>query len=135
MATEKADGTALAIYLKLIDYKRSIGITQWTVLSVFLTASEGILAVAFTVDQRSAFRLLVIFGVVVYWLGFLLYRRYRAFNRQVSEYLVILEKELTYGFQEHLNRTVHASGLSTEWILVLAGIIYSSLGLLSAILL
>lgn len=40
----------LTMYLKIIDYKRSIGITQWTVLSIFLTVSEAILV--FGLSQR-----------------------------------------------------------------------------------
>ena len=41
MCSEKSENAQL--YLKLIDYKRSIGITQWTVFSIFATVSQAVL--------------------------------------------------------------------------------------------
>ena len=114
------------VYLKLIDYKRSIGITQWTVLSIFVTAS----AAAFVLGLRQADEivnpLVLIFALMIYWLGFLLYRRYRRLNRAVSNYLVMLEDEIGVGFQKHLDEKFYTKErLSTKNILFLSGILYS----------
>jgi hypothetical protein len=119
----------LQVYLKLVEYKRSIGSTQWSVLSIFVTASEAVFVFAAT-SRTVIGRLLALLAVLVYWLGLFLYRRYREFNRQVSAYMVILEKDIGVGFQQHLNRTVHSKGLSTEKILVLGGIGYSAFALI-----
>jgi hypothetical protein len=119
----------MQVYLKLIEYKRSIGTTQWSVLSIFVTASEAIFVFAAT-SRTSIGRLLSILAVLVYWLGLLLYRRYREYNRQVSAYLVKLETDIGLSFQQHLNRTVHSKGLSTEQILVMGGVGYSVFALI-----
>ena len=113
----------LQVYLKLIDYKRSIGATQWTVLSVFTTASGAIIVFAIGRDSFPVVGISLLFGVALYWLGFMLYRRYRAYNRRVSEYLVELEEQMQVGFQKHVN-SFHQKGLSTEGILVVGGILY-----------
>ena len=113
------------VYLKLIDYKRSIGITQWTVLSIFVTASEAVFVFGLRQTDSIAGHSLSVFAIMIYWLGFLLYRRYRQLNRKVSNYLVGLEEEIDIGFQKHLDGQFHKKGLSTENILFLAGIVYS----------
>ena len=113
------------VYLKLIDYKRSIGITQWTVLSIFVTASEAVFVFGLRQTDSSAGYSLSVFAIMIYWLGFLLYRRYRQLNRKVSNYLVRLEEEIDVGFQKHLEGHFHKKGRSTENILLLAGIVYS----------
>ncbi len=116
----------LQVYLKIIDYKRSIGITQWTVLSIFVTASGAVFVFGLKESDDITGFLLRIFGVAIYWLGFFLYRRYRQINRQVSIYLVKLEEEIGFNFQKHLEKQFHMQkGLSTETILLLYGILYS----------
>jgi len=112
------------VYLKVIEYKRSIGITQWTVLSIFVTASEAVFVLSLAQDDRLTSTLVRVFGAMVYWLGFLLYNRYRGLNIAVSKYLVELEKEIGFEFQQHLNNQFHNKGLSTRNILLVAGILY-----------
>ena len=112
------------VYLKVIEYKRSIGITQWTVLSIFVTVSEAIFVLSLGQDDRLTGTLIRVFGAMVYWLGFLLYSRYRGLNITVSKYLVELEKEIGFKFQQHLNSQFHNKGLSTKSILFVAGILY-----------
>jgi hypothetical protein len=114
----------LAMYFKIIDYKRSIGITQWTVLSIFLTVSEAILVFGLTQSDNWASTGLLVFGVFVYWLGFLLYNRYRNLNRQVAGYLVELETNNSFKFQQKLNEEFHRKGLSTKNILTIGGFLY-----------
>lgn len=114
----------LTMYLKVIDYKRSIGITQWTILSIFLTVSEAILVFGLSQKDRWSSNSLILFGVFVYWLGFFLYNRYRKLNRQVAKYLVKLEKDNPYDFQKHLNVKFHRIGYSTKNILIIGGLVY-----------
>jgi len=113
----------LQIYLKLIDYKRGIGTTQWTVLSVFTTASGAVILFALGRQNSIVVGLSLLLGVVLYWLGFLLYCRYRSYNLRVSEYLIELEEEMGFRFQKHVG-SFHHKGLSTQRILLLGGIIY-----------
>lgn len=114
------------VYLKLIDYKRSIGITQWTVLSIFVTASAAVFVLGLRQADEIVNPLVLIFALMIYWLGFLLYRRYRRLNRAVSNYLVRLEDEIGVGFQKHLDEKFYTNErLSTKNILFLAGIIYA----------
>jgi hypothetical protein len=116
----------IKVYLKIIDYKRSIGIIQWTILSIFTTASGAVFAFGLKESNNINGSLLRVFGVMVYWLGFLLYRRYRQFNRQVSTYLVKLEEENCFNFQKHLEDQFRAkTRLSTIKILLFAGVSYS----------
>lgn len=114
----------LTMYLKIIDYKRSIGITQWTVLSIFLTVSEAILVFGLSQKDKWSSSSLIFFGVFVYWLGFFLYNRYRNLNRQVASYLITLENDNPYNFQKHLNEEFHRKGFSTKKILILGGVVY-----------
>lgn len=124
----RASDERLSVYLKLIDYKRSIGTTQWSVLSIFLTASQAAFVFGLSRPSRSTQILVMCFAVFIYWLGFLLYGRYRNFNKQVSSYLVKLEADLEVSFQTHLERSFHGKkGLSTEAILIGSGIIYTLL--------
>ena len=114
----------IEVYSKIIEYKRSIGVTQWTVLSIFVTASEAVFLYSLGQDDRLVGVLTRIFGAMIYWLGFLLYNRYRGLNIQVSRYLVELEKENGFKFQQHLNSQFHSKGFSTKNILIVAGILY-----------
>lgn len=113
----------LQVYLKLIDYKRSIGATQWTVLSVFTTASGAVAVFAIGRDSSPVVGISLLFGVGLYWLGFMLYRRYRAYNRRVCDYLVELEEQIGIGFQKHVD-SFHQRGFSTERILAFGGVLY-----------
>ena len=123
------------LYLKIIEYKRSIGITQWTVLSIFTTASGAIFALGLKDEPSHGGKRLYAFGIMIYWLGFCLYRRYRSFNREVSRHLVELETQLGLGFQTRLESKFHAMpGLSTKTLLLLAGAVYTCLGLALLIL-
>lgn len=118
------------VYLRLIDYKRSVGITQWTVLSIFVTASEAVFVLGLRQSNPTSNWLLPVFAVMIYWLGFFLYRRYRGFNRVVSSYILMFEQQIDIGFQKHLEEHFRGrKGLSTDRILLLAGIIYSLLAL------
>ena len=112
------------IYSTIIEYKRSIGITQWTVLSIFVTASEAVFVFSFSLNDPVGEALARFFGAMIYWLGFLLYNRYRQMNQQVSKYLLELEEQNGFGFQHYLNSNFHAKGISTKNILVIAGILY-----------
>ena len=114
------------VYLKLIDYKRSIGITQWTVLSIFVTASAAVFVLGLRQADGNVNLLVLIFALMIYWLGFLLYRRYRRLNREISNFLVMLEDEIGVGFQKHLDENFYTKErLSSKNILFLAGIIYA----------
>lgn len=130
-ASEKTDDK-LQVYLKIIDYKRSIGVTQWTVLSIFVTFSQAVLLISLDQSDRLTGALVRALGVLIYWFGFLLYNRYRGLNRQVSSYLEKLEQDIGYGahigvgFQGHL-QSFHERGLSTRAILILAGVLYAIL--------
>lgn len=117
----------LQVYLKLLDYKRSIGATQWTVLSVFTTASGAVLVFGLGRDSSLIAAISVPIAVGLYWFGFMLYRRYRAYNHRVSEYLVELEVPIGVGFQKHVN-SFQEKGFSTEKILALGGVVYSLFG-------
>lgn len=118
----------LQVYLKTIEYKRSIGTTQWTVMSIFVTASELVIAFSFQGDnQFEPFNALLIrvFGLLIYWFGYTLFARYRALNEVVSQYLISLEKENNFEFQKSLQESFHKKGLPTKKLLVLFGILYS----------
>jgi hypothetical protein len=120
----RKDNKNLEIYSTIIEYKRSIGITQWTVLSIFVTASEAVFVFSLSLDDPLTGTLSRFFGAMIYWLGFLLYNRYRQLNHQVSKYLMELEKENGYEFQHYLDSHFHAKGLSTKNILIIAGVLY-----------
>ncbi len=124
----------VAVYSTIIDYKRSIGITQWTVLSIFVTASEAILALSLGQNDRVTAALGSALAVMIYWLGFLLYNRYRGLNAQVSNYLLKLESQNEFAFQQHLNAQFHTKGFSTRDILIVAGILYSIFAILTVFL-
>lgn len=114
----------IEVYLKIIEYKRSIGVTQWTVLSIFVTVSQAVLVL--TADAGAGTLtgfLLRIFGAAIYWFGYLLYNRYRGLNTQVAKYLIELEKENGFRFQQCLDE-FHKQGLSTSRILLVGGIVY-----------
>jgi hypothetical protein len=122
MQESTSDNTS--VYLKIIEYKRSIGITQWTVLSIFLTASQAVFVFSFGEREPSQNFIIRVFAVMIYWLGFMLYDRYRALNNQVANYLLELEKENQYKFQQFLNNNFQSKGLSTRKVLILAGCFY-----------
>jgi len=52
----------IEVYSKIIEYKRSIGVTQWTVLSIFVTASEAVFLYSLGQDDRLVGVLTRIFG-------------------------------------------------------------------------
>lgn len=122
------------IYLKITEYKRSIGTTQWTVMSIFVTASEVVLAFSIQQLEFTTALSVRIFGLLIYWFGFSLFIRYRALNEQVSNYLLQLEKENGLNFQAYLNDTFHKKGIATKWILLLFGVIYSGFALLISLI-
>lgn len=111
------------VYMKIIEYKRSIGKTQWTVFSIFATASEAVFVLSLQGNRLSGL-FVRIFGIMIYWFGFLLYDRYRGLNKEVCEYLIELEREIGFGFQQRLT-TFRRTGLSTEDILIIAGVMYT----------
>ena len=112
------------LYLKIIEYKRSIGVTQWAVLSIFITVSEVVFVLS--LKQSDFFHGIIvrIFAILIYWLGFLLYNRYRSLNLYVSNFLIELEKKNGFDFQQNLNSQFHEKGISSKNILIVAGIIY-----------
>jgi len=122
--SDTAQKESSELYFKILEYKRSIGKTQWTVLSIFLTVSEAILVLGLSLDAPSQSGAICSFGVIVYWLGFCLYNRYRNLNRHVASCLVELEKDATIKFQKTLNDRFHKKGISTQTILIGGGIIY-----------
>lgn len=111
------------VYMKIIEYKRSIGKTQWTVFSIFATASEAVFVLSLKGDRLSGL-LVRIFGIMIYWFGLLLYDRYRGLNKEVCGYLIELENEIGFGFQQRLTK-FRQTGLSTKDILIIAGILYT----------
>ena len=115
------------VYIKIIDYKRSIGITQWTVFSLFATASIGILLFSFQHSDKVHGTLIRIFGLSVYSLGYLLYQRYRKLNVAVSKYLCELEDNNGYRLQKTLNESIHGHGLSTNHILLIGFFVYTAI--------
>ena len=121
----------LNAYLKVIDYKRSIGTTQWTIIAIFITASETVLAFSLNMDNATAGWFGRLFAIIIFWLGFFLYGRYRSLNKVVAQFLIEQEKENGYNFQEYLRTHYHVKGLSTKAILIWAGIAYMILALLS----
>lgn len=124
----------LEVYLRVIDYKRSIGQTQWTVFSLFVTASGAIFAYGLTQTGTSN-KYLPIFALMIYWLGFLFYKTYRNLNRNVSDFLVIMENELGVAFQKHLDEYFHSKSVfSTEDMLCVAGLVYTCFALIIIIL-
>lgn len=118
------------LYLKTIEYKRSIGITQWSVLSLFVTASSAILVFGLNQENELMGLITRLFGLLVLSLGILLYGRYRSINQSVSDYLVDLESEIGCNFQERLNQTVHSEYWSTNRILNAVLVIYGTLSIL-----
>lgn len=129
---EKTDNTD--VYLGIIEYKRSIGITQWTVLSTFITVSEVVFAFSFGEREPAQNFLMRVFAVMIYWLGFFLYNRYRGLNRHVSNYLVELEQENSFRFQQYLNENFHKSGFSTRRVLLIAGFVYVVMTILVSVI-
>lgn len=121
------------LYLKLIDYKRSIGTTQWTVLSIFVTASEAVLVFSVAQPDVLAAILTRLFGVAIYWLGFFLFNRYRNLNREVARYLRDLEQGLGFEFQQRLD-AAHARGVSTRTVLLVAGLLYAAFAAILSLL-
>ncbi len=85
---QKSISTSIDVYLKVIEYKRSIGTTQWTVMSIFVTASEAVIAFSIKQSDFTTALLIRIFGLLIYWFGFTLFIRYRSLNEQVSNYLL-----------------------------------------------
>ncbi|MDY6989536.1 MAG: hypothetical protein SWQ30_15930 [Thermodesulfobacteriota bacterium] len=114
----------IEVYLKIIQYKRSIGITQWTVLSIFVTVSQAVLILTSREGTATpADVVLRLFGAGIYWFGYLVYNRYRGLNIQVAKYLVELERENGFEFQQRLGE-FHKQGVSTSRILFMGGIVY-----------
>ncbi|MCE7923479.1 MAG: hypothetical protein DYG98_10505 [Haliscomenobacteraceae bacterium CHB4] len=130
---ELSSSEKLNAYLKLIDYKRSIGITQWTIIAIFITASETVLVFSLNMDNEIAGWFGRILGIVIFWLGFVLYNRYRSLNKTVAKFLMELEEENNFKFQHYLQSQFHPKGLSTTSILVTSGVIYMVIALVSAI--
>ena len=118
----------IQVYLKIIEYKRSVGATQWTILSIFVTACGAVLVLSLNQQNRLTGTLIRFLGVMIYLLGYLLYNRYRMLNQQISNYLVELEQTNGFRFQQNLNDQFHNKGLSTRAILLIAGIFYLSFG-------
>ena len=110
-------------------YKRSIGATQWTVLSIFITASELVFAFSFGQDDLVAQALIRFFGIMIYWLGFFIYNRYRNLNKNVASYLIELEEDNPYKFQTYLNKNFHSKGVSTQKVLLIAGMVYTGIAI------
>jgi len=113
------------IYLRILDYKRSVGMTQWTVLSIFITASEAAFLFSLNHKVNAVGIYARILSIMIYWLGIFLYCRYRSLNKYVSSYLVDLESKIGYDFQNQLNAHFHGNGISTRKVLIVAGIGYS----------
>jgi hypothetical protein len=120
----RTSSDSLQVYLKIIEYKRSIGTTQWTILSIFVTASGGVLVFSLNQQNRLTGLLVRFLGIMIYLFGCLLYNRYREMNQHISNYLVELEQENGFKLQQILNNQFHKSGLSTKSILLIAGIFY-----------
>jgi hypothetical protein len=112
------------LYLKLIEYKRSVGATQWTVFSIFVTLSNAILVLSFRDGDAVATGAVRTLALISYWLGFLLFRRYRSLNAVVARYLRELETDLGLGFQQYLDDNFPQK-LSTLALLCWAGALYS----------
>ena len=123
----------LDFYLKVIEYKRSIGTTQWAVMSIFITASEAVLAYSMSKLEPGAAVIIRIFGLMIYWLGFFLYLHYRSLNKHIGNYLMKLEKDNNYNFQEYLSKNFHQKKISSQRILFLFGIIYTVFAILISI--
>ena len=98
--------------------------TQWVVFSIFATASATVLVLSLSQDNRLIGVLVRVLAIMIYWLGYLLYNRYRGLNIQVAKYLVELEQENGFKLQQHLDTQFHARGFSTRKILSVAGILY-----------
>src|SRR5262249_10705144 len=118
---EITPGDKVQVYLRIIEYKRSIGTMQWTILSIFITASGGVLAFSFSQQGKVVGALIRLLGVVIYFVGYLLYNRYRVMNQQISKYLVELEEENGFRFQKTLDSQFQDKSLSTRGILLGAG--------------
>jgi len=115
----------LQLYLKLIEYKRSLGTTQWSVFSLFATVSQAVLI--FSLQQQSA-KLGIVLRILclgTFWLGFLLYNRYRMINESVAEYLRNLEGDLQIDFENLIDKKRRETGPSTRAILISSGLLYT----------
>ncbi|WP_306536341.1 hypothetical protein [Geobacter sp.] len=124
----------LQLYLKLIEYKRSLGTTQWSVFSLFATVSQAILV--FSLQQQSiklgiALRILCL---GTFWLGFLLYNRYRMINETVAEYLRNLEGDLQVDFETRLDKKRSETSPSTRAILIGSGLLYTVFVIVASII-
>jgi hypothetical protein len=126
--------TDIEVYGKLLDYKRGVGSTQWTILSLFITASGGILVYSLSATDRITGIVVRVLGLAVYWLGYALYDRYYKMNGFVAEYLVELEKTTGYEFQQHLNSRFHSTGISTQRILLIGGFLYLAFSVVASFL-
>jgi len=115
----------LQIWLKTLEYKRGIGATQWTVLGVFLTASEATFIFGLTQSDGGCRAFMLVLAFSLYWLGYSLFKRYRELNRAVSRYLMKLEGD-SGGLQTDLNK-FHETGLTTKTLLFSSGLIYTVL--------
>ncbi|NTV67597.1 MAG: hypothetical protein HGB06_07960 [Chlorobaculum sp.] len=115
------------IYLKVIDYKRSIGVTQWAVFSIFSGISSAVLALSYQKSINESTLTIRILGLICYWLGYFLYNRYRNLNKNVASYLRELEKDIKNGFQTYLDKNFHKHGIHTGNMLFMVGILYMAL--------
>ena len=113
------------LYLKVIDYKRSVGITQWAIVAIFTMASGALLGFATKYNDAIAACGLDIAAVIVYLLGILLYGRYRTMNQHVMRYLTDLEKRVGSGFQSTLTANFHSRGPTTYQVLWIVGLVYA----------
>jgi hypothetical protein len=118
------------IYIKMLEYKRSVGMTQWTVLSIFMAASS--LMFVYGLNQKPMVGLMTrICGFLVFLLGVLLYKRYRKINQEVARFLVDLETDLELennaAFQQRLNKSVHSSFFNTMKMLTISCVLYAIL--------
>ena len=114
----------LEVYGKLLDYKRGVGSTQWTILSLFITAAGGVFAYSFSVPDWRTGLGVRLFGFAIYLFGYLLYKRYYKMNGFVADYLCTLEERTGYRFQHSLNEKFHAEGISTDRLLYIGGFVY-----------
>lgn len=124
-----------SLYLKLIDYRRSIGTTQWAVFSIFATMSHATFAISFNTSLAPHGRWIRVYGLCSFFLGLALYHRYRDLNKSVEKHMRELEEQLGISFLRHMQEHFHEKkrwfNRSTAEILILFTFLYILIVVLS----
>ncbi|WP_457557921.1 hypothetical protein [Candidatus Harpocratesius sp.] len=108
------------VYLKAIDYKRSIGKTQWSIFSLFATGAGAAFIYSFKEKERNPQLFIQITAVSIQWQVIIFYNLHRRINKGVAEYLVQFESSVQFiqDFQKIINKKYRTKRSSSQILII-----------------